>query len=284
MGFPQTSQTLIQRLASKGEERDWHEFLADYWGPVCRFAMRGEQMTLEDAEDVAAQTFATLVQNQLLVRWASDRSAKLRTLLCTVVRNVRANRARINEGRVRLLREHGGRLDERGALPLVPSLDATKEEDDAFYAAWVDELLQQAVESLRASYHETGKGNYFRILYGRLCDGMTMAEVAQALRLTHRQVENSFGHARKSLAQGLEDLVRDHVRRYCPPEQVDEEFAAEWGRLGEYLKEHGGLEDAVRRAHEGAYPTAQKDSKIRAMNTTLMRLSEKQQPDVATEE
>lgn len=36
MGFPPTSET-------------------------CRFAMRGGQMTLEDAEDVAAQTFATLV-------------------------------------------------------------------------------------------------------------------------------------------------------------------------------------------------------------------------------
>src|SRR5437879_4084689 len=38
MSFPQTRPTLIERLAAAGEERDWQEFLTDYWGPICRFA------------------------------------------------------------------------------------------------------------------------------------------------------------------------------------------------------------------------------------------------------
>ena len=99
------------------------------------------------------------------------------------------------------MRDHGGRLDDRGALPLVTALNAPAEQVDAFHAAWVEELLQQAVEAILAHYHAEGKGDFFRVLYGRLCDAMTMPEIAKALGVTVGQAENAFKHARKSLAQ-----------------------------------------------------------------------------------
>src|SRR5262249_48120885 len=142
-------------------------------------------------------------------------------------------------------------------LPLVASLEAPAEQVDAFYAAWVEELLQQAVESLLAEYHREARGDYFRVLYGRLCDGMTGAEVAQALGLTQSQAENAYKHARKRLARRLEELVRDHVRRYCPAAEADDGFAAEWGQLAEFLKREGGLERAVRRAYVAFDPLQQ---------------------------
>src|SRR5262245_3212426 len=98
MSFPQTRHTLIQRIVTRGDDQDWQAFLADYWGPVCRFAMRRGGLALADAEDVAAATFEALVANRLLARWVSDRAAKLRTLLCAVVRNVLSNRARVQAG------------------------------------------------------------------------------------------------------------------------------------------------------------------------------------------
>jgi DNA-directed RNA polymerase specialized sigma24 family protein len=274
MSFPQTRHTLIQRIASAGEERDWGEFLADYWGPICRFARRGGALSADDAEDAAAQTFEVLVRNRLLGQWVAARSAKLRTLLCAVVRNVLANRARVLAGRARLARDHGGRLDDRDALPLVTSLDAPAEQVDAFHAAWVEELLQQAVEALLDRYYKEGKGDHFRILYGRLCEAMTTPEIAAALGLTASQAENAFKHARKALTRGLEDLVRDHVRRYCAPEDVENEFAAEWGQLGDYLKKHGGLEEAVRRAHENRDPMSRKKKTASVKSAVLTRMSE----------
>jgi hypothetical protein len=98
MSFPQTRHTLIQRIADAGDGRDWGEFLADYWGPVCRFARRAGALTQDDAEDAAAQTFEVLVRNRLLAHWVLKRSAKLRTLLCAVVRNVLSNRGRGGAG------------------------------------------------------------------------------------------------------------------------------------------------------------------------------------------
>src|SRR4051812_25206440 len=104
MSFPETRQTLIQRIANQAGEDDWRTFMIDYWGPVCRFAAGRASLTDADAEDVASQTFEILLTSQLLARWTSNRSAKLRTLLCSVVRKVLANRARVSVGRERILK------------------------------------------------------------------------------------------------------------------------------------------------------------------------------------
>ena len=105
MSFPETRLTLIKRLSGGGSEADWREFLHDYWGPVCGFAMRWGGLAVHDAEDVAAETFQTLIRSDLLARWRKNRAARLRTLLCAVARNIIANQARIDQGRKRILRE-----------------------------------------------------------------------------------------------------------------------------------------------------------------------------------
>jgi DNA-directed RNA polymerase specialized sigma24 family protein len=212
------------------------------------------------------------VRNQLLARWVLRRSARLRTLLCTVVRNVLANDARVRAGRERLVREHGGRLEARPGFPVVTEDEASAEQVDAFYAAWAEDLLQRAVESLLTDYHREGRGDHFRVLYGRLCEGLTAAAAAAALGLTLTQSENAYKHARQRLAGRLEELVRSHVRRYCP-DDPDEEFAAEWGRLGEFLTGHGGLEEAVRRAHASTVPAPGPGRRASAVTATLAELA-----------
>ena len=52
MAFPETRQTLIQRLATTSSQDDWRQFLNDYWGPVCRFAALRASLSPADAEDV----------------------------------------------------------------------------------------------------------------------------------------------------------------------------------------------------------------------------------------
>jgi RNA polymerase sigma factor (sigma-70 family) len=273
MSFPETRSTLIQRIVRHGDEKDWSEFLADYWGSVCRFAMRRGNLKFEDAEDVASQTFEALVQNQLLTRWVSDRAAKLRTLLCGVVCNVLANRARVQSGRERLLREHGERLANRPGLPVITSLEVGAEQVDAFYAAWVEEVLQQAVEELLAEYHQAGKGDYFRVLYGRVCEEMTMPEIAQALNLKTSTAENYFKQARDRLTQKLQELIRNHLLHYCPDAEVETEFDTEWGRLGQYLQDHGGLEQTVRRSNQTAESLLSKQARTASMTMILTRVT-----------
>jgi RNA polymerase sigma factor (sigma-70 family) len=271
MSFPQTHQTLIERIAIHNDDASWRQFLGDYWGPVCRFAVRRGHLQAHDAEDVAAQTFVALVQNRLLARWVSQRSARLRTLLCSVVRNVLANVMRVEQGRERLLHRQPCSTNDPSASPLAAPLEAPPDQLDIFYAAWVEDLLGQAVEALLTEYHQEGRGDYFRVLYGRLCDGMTAVEVADALGLTQSQAENAYKHARKRLAGRLEDLVRRHVQRYCPTEESEDAFTAEWGQLGEFLKRQGGLELAVQRAYQENAPLP---DQRRAIDATLERLAD----------
>lgn len=250
MSFPNTRKTLIQRLAGGGAESDWREFMADYWGPVCRFAQGRGNLTHEDAEDVGAEVFQVILKNRLLERWSSVQSAKLRTLICSVVRKVLANRFRVEAGRERVIREHGGRLDRYADFGDVDSADAPAEQLQAFYAAWVDGILQTAVNNLFAEYDQSGRGDYFRVLYGRICEELTMPAIAAMLEIKLSDIENYYRHARRRLSERLQELIQERVLRYSATAEIGDEFKEEWSQVGEYLQERGGLESAVRSAFE----------------------------------
>jgi RNA polymerase sigma factor (sigma-70 family) len=265
MAFPQTQLTLIQRLASGGSDEDWRRFLSDYWGPVCRFALHWGAKNLDDAEEVASHTIVVIWENQLLARWMSNRAAKLRSLLCAVVRNVLSNWSRVRAGRQRLSEELVRRLEEYS--------QTRDEQSDAFYAAWVDDVIQQAVASLAAEYYRNNQGDYVRVLYGRLCERLTIADVAEALAISPSKVDYYFCHARERLSGRLEAIVRRQVERYCSPDEAGEEFRLEWGLLGRFLSEHGGLEEAVRRAYDTLDPVRTRRRRATGLTKALTRLT-----------
>src|SRR5687767_550262 len=169
MNFPETRNTLIARLASGGTESDWQQFAADYWGPVVRFAGRIGRIPLDQAEDIAGELFLVLLRSPLLVRWQQAPSAKLRSLLCAIARNLLSNRQRIEQNRRRLLQN----AVAEGELCAFPNDGAEHEpaaaDLDAFYRAWVDELLAETMRTVMSQFHAEGKGDYFRALYGRVC-------------------------------------------------------------------------------------------------------------------
>jgi DNA-directed RNA polymerase specialized sigma24 family protein len=265
MSFPETRLTLIQRLAADGRAEDWEVFLGDYWGPVCRFALRSGAGQLSDAEDVASQTFEVLWESELLVRWVTHRTARLRSLLGSVTRKILANRHRVQAGRQRLARE---------VAELRPSAESVDDaQADLFYAAWVEDLLRQAVEFLAAAYYREGKGDYVRVLYGRLCQQRNMAELAQALDIKPAAVDNYFRHARQRLTNQFRRLVEQQIERFTPPDEVPAEMEAEWGQLGVYLEQHGGLEGAVRRAYELLDPSMAERNRQKGRTVARERLT-----------
>lgn len=275
MAFPETRLTLIRRLASGGSEQDWHEFLADYWGPVCRFASFRAGLSLADAEDIASKTFEVILSNELLVRWSTTPSAKLRTLICSVVQKVLSNQTRVARNRKRLLKEYATSGEHNGPLIMSTTFDVADEQVDAFYAAWVEELLRQSVDSLLEELYGEGKGDYFRVLYGRLCDGMTMPQISQLLGIKTTDSENYFKAAKKRLATCLKDNVEAHVRRYNNDRDIESDFRAEWDQLGEFMRKCGGLEDAVRHAHLNAEERGNLNRTSGGFHDTLSKVSSK---------
>ncbi len=267
MAFPQTRHTLIQRLATGGSQDDWRDFLSDYWGPVCRFALRRGNGRLADAEDAAANTFEIVLRNELLQRWIKSQRAKLRTLLCGVVCKVQANQIRSDQ-RKQL-------FEQAFAEELFASEGnvANEQQDELFTGAWVEDLLQTTLQRLAKEYHSQGKGDYFRVLHGRLCGRLSIDEVAQLLKISPSAVNNYHRHVRKRLSESLETAVRTQVARYCKAENADAEFHNEWTNLAAYLADHGGLEEAVRRTHDLVEANELQTNKPRRIQATLTRIS-----------
>jgi RNA polymerase sigma factor (sigma-70 family) len=265
MAFPETRMTLIRRLASGGSEEDWRSFLGDYWGPVCRFALRFGARNLDEAEDVAAEVFEALWANRLLVRWVSARTAKLRTLLCRVVRNILANRSRVAAPRL---------LNDVDLADLFERQDQTLDNTaDPFYAAWAEDLVQQAVQALAADYFRDNKADYVRVLYCRLCERLSVDEVARSLEIKPSDVKNFYAHARDRLAEKLEHLLRRQIHRYVPAEEAEAEFSREWQELAAHFGRTGGLEIAIQRSYDLLDPVLAKEHRGPRLARTLERLS-----------
>jgi len=246
MSFPDTQATLILRLSRGGSDADWQQFLADYWRPIARFAARIGSLPLDQAEDVAGETFLILVRSPLFARWQAERTGRLRGLLCGVVRNVLSNRRRVEKGRQRILAaaaDAGGIPD---ALEVSPSAEPATEDIDTFYRAWVDELLFRTMRELLEEFQSAGRGDYFRALYGKICEELTAAEIAAALEIPVTSVENYIRAAKARLSQRLEEEVMAHVKRYSPAETIRAEFEGEWSRLRQHLEKFGGLEETIR--------------------------------------
>ncbi len=264
MTFPDTSLTLIERLTSGGSDDDWRWFFRDYWGPVCRFSLRVGARNPNEAEEIASQTFEAIWRNRLLDRWVSNQASRLRSLLCTVIRRIVSNTYR-NQTREDA-RRHYGRPD-------LDHLEQSSDEaEDSFYAAWVEEVVAQAVESLATEYCRKNQTDRIRVLYGRLCEGLSIAQVSTALDLKTSTVDFYFRDARDRLTRSLQAMLRPQIERYCSPDQAEDEFSREWQRLGDYLASHGGLDEAVRRSYAtlagpvgDAFDRARMDEAIRRL-------------------
>lgn len=247
MAFPETRLTLILRLAEGGSQADWGQFLKDYWGPMVRFAARRGQLPLDQAEDVASETFLVLVRSPLFARWHANPTARLRSLLCGVVGNVLANRQRVEQGRKRLLQqaaESGGVPD---ALPVHDSPEPTANDLDVFYHAWADELLARTMRQLLLALHAEGRGDYFRALHGRVCEGLSAAQIGEALGVPAATIENYLRVSRSRLSAALTEAVRQDVERYSKSGALEADFSQEWAALQEHLEQFGGLESALRK-------------------------------------
>ena len=280
MSFPETRHTFIQRLASHGREDDWRQFMDEYWFPLCRFAMWKGKLKSDEAEDIASITLTAIIQNELLARWVARPSAKLRTLFCSVVRNVLSNRARVESGRSSLRKRDRHLLQNAASIRLEDEVTVAPEDVAEFYSAWVDELLHAAVNQLLDHYHKSARGDCFRVLYGRICEQMTNREIAQHLQLNLSTVENYYQDARDRLGLQLRFELRRRVEQYSQPADVGSEFQAEWAELSDFLNSRGGLENAVRQAYELFSSGKVAQEKRRSITTILRQVAHPPTPNL----
>lgn len=271
MSFPETRPTLIQRIATDNREADWQEFLSDYWRPICRFAARWGNLSFDDAEDVASATFEILVSKDLLSSWASKPAAKLRSLLCQIIRNLLSNQSRVNRRRQELLKENVAALKKMDGIYIDEAVEC-REVTDAFFETWVDEVVQEAVDALFLQCQSFGQADVFRVLHGRVCEQLSVQEIAQCLNISPDTAHRYFKQGRKQLDESLRQSVQSRVEKYAAPQDVKSEFEAEWQALSESLMRRGGLESALQQSNAGDEKSELKLREQRSISLILSQL------------
>ena len=183
-GSPSDSEYVAGLRA--GDAHAYEAVFREYHARLCSFACSYLQNRSE-AEEVVQDLFLALWQKreQLEVR------TSLRAYLFTAVRNRVLNRS----ARARLERLHLEQIDPNGL-----ESSENRSADDHISSEQIAARVEAAMSELPAGCR--------RVLQLRWQDGLSYAEIAEALSISVKGVENQLARARKSLRQRLGDLIR----------------------------------------------------------------------------
>lgn len=257
MSFPDTRLTVIQRLAVSGNDDDWRRFVSDYWGPVFHFCLRRDAGRRETAEEITAEVFETLWMNDLLARWTDNRAAKLRTLICTVARNLMVQRFRRTKS-----------VESLSAEPADTDADF-----DCFYAVWAEDLLRRSLDQVAAQYRREGQSDYLRVFLGRTSEGLSIREVADSLGLPPSAVDHHYRHVRDRMRDELAKLLREQVAKCCSSDDLEGEFGREWELLHRHLQQRGDFDQVLRASFTELTRDEEAAARRRGIGDTVLRLS-----------
>lgn len=195
--------------AREGERQAQNEFVTRYRPALVSYLrLKGAP----EPEDLAQEVFLRVFANHLLERVDPTRG-RFRSYLLAVTRNVLSEQQR---------RDHA--LKRGGDHTRVLLSDAVAvSEDPSFDACWCRDLLQRALEVLRAEHPRQ-----HRVLELRLLEDLPYAEVAERLEKPVEHVRVDVHRARQRLVR----VIRAEIESYCTSEEeVEEELALFRGAL-----------------------------------------------------
>ncbi len=204
------------RLARDGKSTAIGDFVGKYRDPVLSF-IRRQGFSEEDSEDLCQEVFLLILKDDLLARAEQERG-RFRSFLLGVTRNVVRNAHRVRSA------------SKRGGGAALVSLDAKAGEsatlgelmesgppDETFDRDWIRHMVGLALESL-ARLHPRPH----QVLKMHLEDHASYADIARALALDAKQVDNLIQQARAKLGE----ILRAEVAAYCGTrEEYDDEIA-----------------------------------------------------------
>jgi len=188
-GDGEADRDTLGRLA-RGEAGAFAALFRRYYDALCSFA-QGLVESADDAEEVVSEVFARLWET----RERLDVRVSLKSYLYAATRNVALNFLRRLGTEERTL----GRASQVGALPGV--LSPADDEASDVQTRELREAVDAAIASLPPRRREI-------FLLHRL-HGLTYAEIAAALDITPKTVENHIGLALKDLRNSLTVFLED---------------------------------------------------------------------------
>ena len=228
MRFPTTFWETI-RDAKRGRDSACERVSRQYWKPVFRF-IRGYGHGEADAEDLTQEIFLRLFTEGVLRKAQQDRG-HFRSFVLAVAKNVmREGRKKARAGK----RGGGRRLLSLDGPALRSETDATLQAvlkgetfDEQFDKLWLDNLLEQAFEQLRAECEARSSQDHV-ILKSFIEGKETQQALAERFGRTVGQVKSAVHAGRVHLSEHL----KRSIRGYCSSRR---EYDSEISHLLRYL-------------------------------------------------
>jgi DNA-directed RNA polymerase specialized sigma24 family protein len=210
-GFPDTRQSLLQRLAS--DEESARDLAMDvvcthYWKPVYRYLRLRWGLEPADAEDLTQGFFLHLLGTSALQRYDRGR-ARFRTYLRLCLDGYCANR----HADARRLKRGGGA--EMLSLDDVETATALGDPDVWFQREWVRDLFERSIAALRERLERSGRSVHFVLFQRYDVDGPdasprpTYAGLAAELGVPITQVTNFLALARREFRAIVLEQIRE---------------------------------------------------------------------------
>lgn len=218
--WPSTRWTFILGAADPAPQRRlecWEGLVTRYWRPVYSHIRSRWKRDVEDAKDLTQDFFTRLIEAQTVNR-AEPRRGRFRSFLRACLENF-----------LRDEHKHRSRLKRGGEAVRVPfdrAEEMTSTEGDPFDREWKRVIVSAATEELERKYRCEGKERYwsaFQLYY--LTDPPAPYEsIARTLNCSETDVTNYLHHARRTLRDHIQAVIRDSV-------DTEEDLRQEYGEL-----------------------------------------------------
>ncbi|MBV8881334.1 MAG: sigma-70 family RNA polymerase sigma factor [Planctomycetaceae bacterium] len=206
--FPETTVgflSLLRRHTDDGRRAALDVLCTRYWKPVYAYVRSGWSKSNEDAKDLTQAFFLWIQENGALARFEEERGG-LRPYLKVLLRRF----VKDKDVAVRRLKRGGGvqilpLAGEDAAMEDLICDPRAEDPEAAFERVWRTELVEQAVERLRARCRAEGREVAFSVL-----EGYDLA--AEAERPTYRVLGERLGLAEADVKKHL-FAMRDALLR-----------------------------------------------------------------------
>jgi RNA polymerase sigma-70 factor (ECF subfamily) len=190
-----------------------------YWKPVYLYLRAVGRMSNDDAKDLTQQFFLHLLESRAVERYEPARGP-FRVFLKTCLKNFHTDH----------LRQRGSlkRSGDRAAVSIDDAGDAAvRAEEDPFERAWLESVLERALEEVRLDLQTRGRNVDWAVFDAYDLRGVkaTYAELGQTHGLSETDVRGALAYVRGKLREHVVDQVRRGV-------SSPEELRAELSHLG----------------------------------------------------
>jgi DNA-directed RNA polymerase specialized sigma24 family protein len=239
--FPSTHWSAILKARTQDENRRrlaTESLIAAYWKPVyCYLRRRGYGN--EEAEDLTQDFFCAFFLRAKLLQAADRKIGRFRQLLLTALKRFAQNTER---DRKRQKRAPAGGILSFSSAPVerVDLPEAAAAPDEAFYYAWITDLLDQVLTEIKEQYCSSGMTRHWDIFHLKVLapiledvENLSMRSICQRCGVaTEGQAANMLITVKRRFVSVLRRRLRDLVRS-------DAEAEAEFQEILRFLSGGG---------------------------------------------